>query len=103
MFGADEKDAIVSDVRDWVAARGLNAGREGCWTAFIDRVRDNLHIVLAMSPVGDAFRARWVAEAGAQRASVRGCRVHGGKFWSGAQCWLIFGVRFGRTSRESRL
>ncbi|KIZ07655.1 Dynein heavy chain 6, axonemal [Monoraphidium neglectum] len=58
MFGADEKDAIVSDVRDWVAARGLNAGREGCWTAFIDRVRDNLHIVLAMSPVGDAFRAR---------------------------------------------
>lgn len=59
MFGADEKDAIVADVREWVASRGLNASREGCWSAFIDRVRDNLHIVLAMSPVGDAFRARW--------------------------------------------
>lgn len=25
---------------------------------FIDRVRDQLHIVLAMSPIGDAFRTR---------------------------------------------
>jgi len=58
MFAADEKDAIVADVREWVASRGLNASREGCWAAFIDRVRDNLHIVLALSPVGDAFRAR---------------------------------------------
>lgn len=60
MFAADEKEVIVSDVLEWVTARGLNPSREGCWAAFIDRVRDNLHIVLAMSPVGDAFRARWV-------------------------------------------
>ncbi len=58
MFAPDEKEAIIVDVREWVAARSLNAGREGCWAAFIERVRDNLHIVLAMSPVGDAFRVR---------------------------------------------
>jgi len=32
--------------------------QEACWSAFINRVRDNLHCVLAMSPVGGAFRAR---------------------------------------------
>ena len=32
--------------------------QEACWAAFINRVRDNLHCVLAMSPVGSAFRAR---------------------------------------------
>jgi len=25
---------------------------------FVDRVRDQLHVVLAMSPIGDAFRTR---------------------------------------------
>ena len=32
--------------------------QEACWAAFINRVRDNLHCVLAMSPVGAAWRAR---------------------------------------------
>ena len=32
--------------------------QEACWAAFINRVRDNLHCVLAMSPVGGAFRTR---------------------------------------------
>ncbi|KAI8465887.1 MAG: dynein heavy chain 7 [Monoraphidium minutum] len=58
MFAPDEKDAISSDVREWAASRGLPAGRDACWAAFVGRVRDNLHIVLTMSPVGGAFRAR---------------------------------------------
>ena len=28
------------------------------WNFFVERVREQLHVVLAMSPIGDAFRAR---------------------------------------------
>lgn len=58
LFASNEVEQIVADVREWVEAAGLNPSREGCYSAFINRVRDNLHIVLTMSPVGDAFRSR---------------------------------------------
>lgn len=58
MFAQDEKDRIVSSIRGWVEKQGLNSSKEGCFSAFVNRVRDNLHIVLAMSPVGEAFRSR---------------------------------------------
>ena len=34
------------------------SSRDGIYNHFIGRVRNNLHIVLCMSPVGDAFRTR---------------------------------------------
>lgn len=58
LFAPNELEQIVNDVREWVEASGQNPTREGCYSAFINRVRDNLHIVLTMSPVGDAFRSR---------------------------------------------
>lgn len=58
MFAQDEKDRIAADLRDWAFEHGYPASKEGCYTAFIDRVREKLHIVLAMSPVGDKFRNR---------------------------------------------
>jgi dynein heavy chain, axonemal len=58
MFAQDEKDRIAADMKEWALARGYPQSKEGCFTAFIDRVRDNLHIVLTMSPVGDTFRSR---------------------------------------------
>lgn len=36
----------------------LTEGPDAVWAAFVERARANLHWVLAMSPVGDAFRAR---------------------------------------------
>lgn len=58
LFAREEQEAIVAEVRDWAAARGVPPGRDGVWGAFISRVRENMHVVLAMSPVGEAFRAR---------------------------------------------
>jgi dynein heavy chain len=58
LFAPNELEQVVADVREWVEASGGNPSRDGCYAAFIDRVRNNLHIVLTMSPVGEAFRSR---------------------------------------------
>lgn len=47
-----------SEIRPWANGHGVLDTRDALWRAFIERVRDNLHVVLAMSPVGEAFRAR---------------------------------------------
>lgn len=43
-----------------VLAQGFPDTRDNVYRLFVSRVRDNLHIVLAMSPVGDSFRVRYV-------------------------------------------
>lgn len=60
IFPSDEKADIIDKMQ--VVAR--NAGRKmeatplAMYNYFIERVKSNLHIVLAMSPIGDAFRNR---------------------------------------------
>lgn len=60
LFAADEKAEIIEKMQ--TAAR--NEGRKieatplAMYNFFIDRVKSNLHMVLAMSPIGDAFRSR---------------------------------------------
>eukprot|EP00761_Pharyngomonas_kirbyi_P008673 gb/GECH01008685.1/.p1 GENE.gb/GECH01008685.1/~~gb/GECH01008685.1/.p1 ORF type:complete len:4033 (+),score=845.30 gb/GECH01008685.1/:1-12099(+) len=58
LFEPDEKEQIINDVRDSARAEGLPEHRDSVYGHFIERVRDNLHIVLCMSPVGEAFRTR---------------------------------------------
>ena len=58
MYTSDEKEKCIADIRPWCDDQGLELSRDGLYNAYIDRVRDNLHIVLCMSPVGEAFRAR---------------------------------------------
>ncbi|XP_043065698.2 dynein axonemal heavy chain 6 [Drosophila bipectinata] len=60
LFEGDEYEKIILDARD-----GCNENRkdEPCtrdeiYKHFINRVRNNLHVVMSMSPVGDAFRRR---------------------------------------------
>jgi dynein heavy chain, axonemal len=58
LFAQDDRDKIFAEMRPWAESNHFGSSREGSYAAFISRVRENLHIVLAMSPVGDAFRRR---------------------------------------------
>ena len=58
MYANDEKEAVFTEMRDYCEKMNLPLTRDSVWSTFIDRVRDNLHLVLAMSPVGAAFRNR---------------------------------------------
>ncbi|GLC60993.1 hypothetical protein PLESTB_001703700 [Pleodorina starrii] len=59
MFPYDERATLLEQCR-------VSSKKEGqvlesavdLWAYFVDKTRDNLHIVLAMSPIGDAFRER---------------------------------------------
>ncbi|KAJ1537226.1 Dynein heavy chain 7, axonemal [Nowakowskiella sp. JEL0078] len=60
MWASDEKQELFEMVR--ADARSAGKSNDGSPTAlfafFVERCRENLHVVLCMSPVGDAFRNR---------------------------------------------
>jgi dynein heavy chain len=59
LFEKDELEFIMGATRPFVKNAGLNEGdRDVVWQFFINRVREKLHIVLCMSPVGSSFRNR---------------------------------------------
>ncbi|XP_073447160.1 dynein axonemal heavy chain 3 isoform X2 [Aquarana catesbeiana] len=60
IFPADEKADIVEKMQSIARTEGkkIEATPLAMYNFFIERVKTNLHIVLAMSPIGDAFRNR---------------------------------------------
>ncbi|KAG5457288.1 MAG: dynein heavy chain, N-terminal region 2-domain-containing protein, partial [Olpidium bornovanus] len=58
LFELDEREKIISDLRQVARERGQAEDRDSINQFFVNRVRDNLHIVFATSPVGDTFRNR---------------------------------------------
>jgi dynein heavy chain len=58
LFATDEVDAIVGALTNKVKVLGQDQSKENCWAYFISRIRHNLHVILAFSPVGDDFRNR---------------------------------------------
>jgi len=58
LYDDGEKEALASGCHDEVIAAGLDDSRDGLWRYFVDKCRANLHVVLAMSPVGEALRTR---------------------------------------------
>jgi len=58
LYEPDEKDALANTVRAAVKAAGLYDTKENCWNYFVNRCRNNMHLVLAMSPSGETLRRR---------------------------------------------
>ena len=58
LFADDEKETCCNAVVAEVEAAGMIPTKENKWNTFVSRVRDNLHIVLSMSPSGDKLRTR---------------------------------------------
>ena len=58
LFPQDELDRILNDMVPVLKNLKIPETRDNCMSTFISRVRDMLHIVLCMSPVGDALRIR---------------------------------------------
>ena len=58
LFAADEVEEIFQSVRGLLQEQGLPPTTANLYAAFIRRVRSNLRVVVTMSPIGEAFRAR---------------------------------------------
>ncbi|DBA86689.1 TPA: Dynein alpha chain, flagellar outer arm [Trebouxia sp. C0004] len=58
LFAQEDKDEIINAVRSETKALGLVDTSENCWSTFIQKVRNNLHMVFTASPVGANFRVR---------------------------------------------
>lgn len=59
LFEGDDYEKIILNTRQaCIDAKYPDTSREGIFDFFIKRVRANLHVIICMSPVGDAFRRR---------------------------------------------
>ncbi|XP_057699654.1 dynein axonemal heavy chain 6 isoform X1 [Corythoichthys intestinalis] len=59
LFEKDELEHVLAATRPKAKEAGISEeNRDEVFQYFISRVREKLHIVLCMSPVGDAFRSR---------------------------------------------
>nr|KAF6307771.1 dynein axonemal heavy chain 6 [Myotis myotis] len=59
LFEKDELEQVLAATRPRAKEAGISEGnRDEVFQYFISRVRQKLHIVLCMSPVGEAFRSR---------------------------------------------
>ena len=53
----EDVEEISGIIRPLLQAQGKSPTKLAIQAAFVDRVQQNLHLVLCMSPVGDAFRS----------------------------------------------
>ena len=59
LFAPEEVDQIIEDLRPEIVDRlKLPDSKDVIYSSFVQRVREKLHIVLCMSPVGDQLRLR---------------------------------------------
>ncbi|XP_013098623.2 dynein axonemal heavy chain 2 [Stomoxys calcitrans] len=57
LFKADEFEELKTELERPAKRAGIQLTTEALYNFFMQNVRDNLHVALAMSPIGDAFRS----------------------------------------------
>lgn len=70
LFEKDETDQCINSVRKEVKTAGITDTSDICWEYYVNKCRNNLHVVLAMSPSGDKLRVRCRSFPGLVSASV---------------------------------
>ncbi|CAK9804539.1 Dynein axonemal heavy chain 1 [Anthophora plagiata] len=58
IYQVDEMERIFHSMRGQVQEAGLQINRSNLFSAYVKTVRNNLHVVITMSPIGETFRAR---------------------------------------------
>jgi dynein heavy chain len=58
LYRAEDMEAILTTCRILAQQAGLAPTKTNIFASYLNRVRGNLHVLLAFSPVGSAFRAR---------------------------------------------
>ena len=58
LYSAEDMDAIMAACRPDCLRRRQPPTKINVYAAYLARVKRNMHVVLTMSPMGDAFRAR---------------------------------------------
>ena len=58
LFPEEEKEGLISPLDKEMRAKKLPETKEFRWSYFVNRCRENMHIIMAMSPAGDTLRLR---------------------------------------------
>lgn len=58
LFPEEEKDGLINPLDDEMRKQRLPETKEFRWSYYVNKCRESLHIVLAMSPAGDTLRVR---------------------------------------------
>ncbi|KAL0040883.1 hypothetical protein WJX79_008591 [Trebouxia sp. C0005] len=58
LFPKDELAGVLDEVRPAAKKEGAGETGEALYAFFLERVRTNLHVILCLSPIGEAFRER---------------------------------------------
>ncbi|XP_004676628.1 PREDICTED: dynein heavy chain 1, axonemal [Condylura cristata] len=58
LYNLDEQDQIITAMRPLIQEQGLQPTKANLMATYTGRVRNNIHMVLCMSPIGEVFRAR---------------------------------------------
>nr|XP_060635826.1 dynein axonemal heavy chain 2 [Anolis sagrei ordinatus] len=61
LYKPDEFEEIQNNIIDGARAEGIQESLDSLFAYLIERVRNNLHVVLCLSPVGDPFR-NWIRQ-----------------------------------------